>query len=167
MSIALQHLDLDEHWSTWNPPENLIDRAQLRGFPRHGIGRGFKVAREEIVAVLVALRCFAEGDYRADIERFHEYLRTVAGGLADVPGVCATILGGIGEDRFPVLELAADEERVGMTAFQVSQRLRTGTPAVYVNENRLREGVLVLYAIGLEERLIEPLIERLRAVVSA
>src|SRR5262249_46228267 len=23
MSIALQHLDLDEHWSTWNPPENL------------------------------------------------------------------------------------------------------------------------------------------------
>jgi D-glucosaminate-6-phosphate ammonia-lyase len=30
MSIALQHLDLDEHWSTWNPPEKLIDRAQQR-----------------------------------------------------------------------------------------------------------------------------------------
>jgi L-seryl-tRNA(Ser) seleniumtransferase len=37
MSIALQHLDLDEHWSTWNPPSNLIDRAHLNGFPRHDL----------------------------------------------------------------------------------------------------------------------------------
>jgi L-seryl-tRNA(Ser) seleniumtransferase len=56
MSAALQQLDLDEHWSVWDPPQSLIDRTKLRGFPRHGIGRGFKVAREEIVALLVALR---------------------------------------------------------------------------------------------------------------
>ena len=59
------------------------------------------------------------------------------------------------------------EERVAMTAFQLSHQLRTGTPAVYVNESRLHEGVLALHAIGLEERLIKPLIERLRVVVSA
>src|SRR5439155_17041284 len=41
MSVPLQHLDLDEHWSTWNPPANLIDCDRLPGFPRHGIGRGF------------------------------------------------------------------------------------------------------------------------------
>src|SRR5919201_5757929 len=90
MSVALQHLDLDEHWSTWQPPANLIDRAQLGGFPRHGIGRSAKVAREEIVAVLVALRCFAAGDYRADIPRYHARLRAVADGLADLPHVAAT-----------------------------------------------------------------------------
>src|SRR5438552_331449 len=80
MSVALQHLDLDEHWATWNPPANLIDRDRLPGFPRHGIGRGFKVAREEIVALLVALRWFVAGDYHADIARFHVYLRTIADG---------------------------------------------------------------------------------------
>ncbi len=167
MSIALQHLDLDEHWSTWTPPEHLIDRARLPGFPRHGIGRGFKVAREEIVALLVALRCFVAGEYRADIERFHRYLRTVADGLADVSGLRATISGGSDDDRYPVLEIAVDEARLGVNAFGLSRRLKCGAPSVYVNESRLHEGVLVVYAIGLEERLIDPLIERLRAVVAA
>ena len=167
MSIALQHLDLDEHWSTWNPPEHLIDRTQLRGFPRHGLGRGFKVAREEIVALLVALQCFVAGDYHADIARFHEYLRGIADGVADVPGLCATVVGGVGEDRFPILEVKVDEKGLGVTAFEITRRLRCGTPAVYVNEGRLHEGVLVLHPLGLEERLIRPLTERLRAVASA
>jgi L-seryl-tRNA(Ser) seleniumtransferase len=165
MSVALQQLDLDEHWSVWDPPQNLIDRAKLRGFPRHGIGRGFKVAREEIVALLVALRCFLAGDYRDDIARCYGYLRSVADGLVAVRGVKTHPIGTIDEDRFPLLELALDEAALGVSAFEISRRLRAGTPAVYVNENRLQEGVLVLHALGLEERLIEPLTQRLREVI--
>ncbi|MBV9175302.1 MAG: aminotransferase class V-fold PLP-dependent enzyme [Chloroflexi bacterium] len=160
MSAALQHLDLDEHWSTWEPPANLIDRTQLRGFPRHGIGRGFKVAREEIVALLVALRCFAAGDYHADIARFGDYLRTIADGLADLPHVTTNMVGGVEEDRFPHLEVSLNQSR---DAFAINRRLKNGSPAVYINESRLHEGTLVVHAIGLEERLIQPLIARLRA----
>jgi L-seryl-tRNA(Ser) seleniumtransferase len=166
MSIALQHLDLDEHWTTWNPPSELIDRAQLKGFPRHGIGRGFKVAREEIVALLVALRRFVAGDYHQDIARYHASLQTVAEGLADTAGLRARIVGGIDEDRLPVLEIAINDSRPGVTAFEITRRLKCGTPSVYVNESRLHEGVLVLHPIGLDELQIEPLLERLRAVVS-
>jgi L-seryl-tRNA(Ser) seleniumtransferase len=165
MSVALQQLDLDEHWSVWNPPHNLIDLARLRGFPRHGIGRGFKVAREEIVALLVALRCFLAGDYRDDIARCCGHLRSVGEGLEGQRGVKTQLVGGIDEDRFPVLELTLDEAALGLTAFEVSRRLRAGSPAVYVNENRLQEGVLVLHALGLEERLIEPLTQRMSEVL--
>jgi L-seryl-tRNA(Ser) seleniumtransferase len=165
MSVALQQLDLDEHWSVWDPPRNLIDRSQLRGLPRHGIGRGFKVAREEIVALLVALRCFVAGDYRESIQRCDGYLRSIADGLAGVRCVTVHPAGGIDQDRFPTLALVIDEARLGVTAFEVSRRLRTGTPAVYVNENHLQEGVLVLHGLGLEERLIEPLTQRLREVL--
>jgi L-seryl-tRNA(Ser) seleniumtransferase len=166
MSVALQHLDLDEHWSTWDPPANLIDRERLVGFPRHGIGRGFKVAREEIVALLVALRCFAAGDYRADIRRYHAYLRTVADGLADLPGVEVLLTGTPDDDRFPQLEVRLDEPRLGLTAFEANRRLRTGSPAVYVNEGRLQTGVLVLLALGLDDVSIVPLVGRLRAVLT-
>src|SRR5438552_8309732 len=147
MSVALQHLDLDEHWSTWDPPANLIDRARLVGLPRHGIGRGFKVAREEIAALLVALRCFAAGDYRADIRRYHAYLRTVADELAGLSGIEPHLTGGPDEDRFPTLELRLDEARLGLTAFEANRRLRSGSPAVYVNEGLLHQGVLVLIAL--------------------
>jgi hypothetical protein len=82
-----------------------------------------------------------------------------------VRGVKAHLVGGIDEDRFPMLELALDEAGLGVTAFEVSRRLRAGTPAVYVNENRLQQGVLVLHAMGLEQSLIEPLTERLREVL--
>jgi D-glucosaminate-6-phosphate ammonia-lyase len=165
MSVALQHLDLDEHWSTWDPPANLIDRARLVGLPRHGIGRGFKVAREEIVALLVALRCFAAGDYRADIQRYHAYLWTVAEGLADLPAIATRLNGAPDEDRIPVLEVRLDEVRLGLTAFEVDRRLRTGSPAVYVNESRLHEGVLVLVALGLDDAGVPVLLERLRAIL--
>ena len=42
---------------TWTPPE-LVDRANLRGVPHHGIGRGFKAGKEEIVGLLMALERF-------------------------------------------------------------------------------------------------------------
>src|SRR5262249_41013025 len=151
MSVALQHLDLDEHWSTWDPPANLIDRDKLVGLPRHGIGRGFKVAREEIVALLVALRCFAAGDYRHDIPRYHAHLCAVADGLADAPGVHTQIHGAADEDRFPLLDVCLDEARLSLTAFDASKRLRSGSPSVFVNESRLHQGVLVLNPIGMHE----------------
>jgi D-glucosaminate-6-phosphate ammonia-lyase len=164
MSVALQHLDLDEHWSTWNPPANLIDRDRLPGFPRHGIGRGFKVAREEIVALLVALRCFVAGDYRrVDIPRYHAYLCRVAAGLADLVGVQTHLRGSLDEDRFPTLEVQLASRQV---AFDVTRRLKTSKPAVYVNESGLHEGVLVLHALCLDDPTVDTLIERLRAAIT-
>lgn len=164
MSVALQHLDLDEHWSTWNPPANLIDRERLSGFPRHGIGRGFKVAREEIVALLVALRCFVTGDYRrTDIPRYHGYLCRVAAGLADLEGVRTQLRGAIDEDRFPTLDVQLASREA---AFEAVRRLKTSTPAVYVNEGGLHEGVLVLHALSLDDNTTDMLIERLRLALS-
>jgi L-seryl-tRNA(Ser) seleniumtransferase len=53
---------------TWSPPR-LIDRANLRGVPHHGIGRGFKAGKEEIVGLLTALDRFVTADDAATKRR--------------------------------------------------------------------------------------------------
>ena len=64
-SALLQQLDMDVAPETWTPPK-LIDRANLRGVPHHGIGRGFKAGKEEIVGLLTALDRFVKADDAAD-----------------------------------------------------------------------------------------------------
>ena len=51
-------------------------------------------------------------------------------------------------------------------AFEVTRRLKTGTPAVYVNESGLHAGVLVLSSLSLDDRTTDTLIERLRQALT-
>src|SRR5437899_3251389 len=55
MSAALQMIDMDSRFDTWDPPREFIDKSKLKGIPRHGIGRGFKVGKEEVVGLITAL----------------------------------------------------------------------------------------------------------------
>ena len=75
--------------------------------------------------------------------------------------------GGPDEDRFPVLEVRIDEHRLGLTAFEVNRRLKAGSPAVYVNEASLHRGVLIVNALGLDERTVDSLAKRLRTVLTS
>ena len=72
-----QLLDMDDHLELWNPPASLIDKTKLRGIPRHGIGRGFKVSKEEIIALLVALQLFTSGAYDEEVSKAHARLNRI------------------------------------------------------------------------------------------
>ncbi len=76
-SALLQQLDMDVSPETWTPPR-MIDRANLRGVPHHGIGRGFKAGKEEIVGLLTALERFVNADDAADNEALAVRLRAIA-----------------------------------------------------------------------------------------
>ena len=154
-------LDMDDHFELWDPPADFIDKAQLSGIPRHGIGRNMKVSKEEIVALLTALDLFASGAYDADREKFRSYLETIAGALRDLPARCEIIDTGDGES-LPILEIALDEARLGRTAFDVCRSLRRGRPPVYVGHGRLAEGVLVVNPLCLTAERAEQLARRLR-----
>src|SRR4029077_9838649 len=66
-AAAVQMLDMDDHFELWDPPSHLIDRSRLPGLPRHGIGRALKVSKEQIIALLTALRLFADGAYDHEV----------------------------------------------------------------------------------------------------
>jgi D-glucosaminate-6-phosphate ammonia-lyase len=52
-SALLQQLDLDCIYEDWRPPAQLIDKRDLRGVPRRGIGRSCKVRGQHTLCTLL------------------------------------------------------------------------------------------------------------------
>lgn len=133
-SALLQQLDMDVTPQTWSPPK-LVDRTNLRGVPHHGIGRGFKAGKEEIVGLLVALDRFVKADDKATNAALESRLRAIAGSLN---GVDVTLLPATHTGRVPVLEIAVDD------ALVLSAQLQRGDPPVHLSERHAARGVLTL-----------------------
>jgi D-glucosaminate-6-phosphate ammonia-lyase len=158
-AAALQMLDMDDHPELWDPP-SFIERPQ-RGLPRHGIGRGFKVGKEQIVALLTALELFASGAYVAEIAAMTERLRAVEAALKGAMCVCRLVPGATA-DHWALLEIAVDETSLGRTAFDVCRALRSGSPPVYIGHGKLAEGVLVVNPVCVADSQWDALDRRLR-----
>jgi L-seryl-tRNA(Ser) seleniumtransferase len=163
---AVQMLDMDDHFDLWDPPADLIDKTQLGGIPRHGIGRNLKVSKEEIVALLTALELFSSGAYDADLSAFRSYLDAIVAPLHDLPVRCAIIDQEDGEG-LPTLEVTLDETHLGRTASDVCRSLRQGNPPIYVGHGRLAGGILVINPLCLNPDRAAALARRLEEELKA
>ncbi len=161
-SAAIQHLDLDELFDIWDPPEDLIPKGSITASPRHGLGRGFKVAKEEVVGLLTALDLFAEGRYQAETEAQRRYLEYVTDGLSGLPVEPHLALPD--GEGFPILNLKLGGD-LGLSGHEVSQILKQGTPGVFVSEKLLHEDTLVIHPMNLNQERTEALARRLREVI--
>ncbi|HET9322231.1 MAG TPA: aminotransferase class V-fold PLP-dependent enzyme, partial [Bryobacteraceae bacterium] len=90
LSAALQHQDMDVFPETW-PLRSLIENGTVAGPPHHGIGRGFKVGKEEIVGLMTALEIYQTRDFAAERARWTADMECVAAGVRDLPGVSARL----------------------------------------------------------------------------
>lgn len=166
-SAALQLLDMDEHPRLWSPREAFIDRSRFASPPKHGIGRGYKVAKEQIVGLLTALELAAAGRYVEESHGVSRRLLRMADELA-AAGIAAQIVANSDAETPPSLEIEVDPPRVGGDAFEICRRLRAGTPPIYVRSVHLPEGRLVVdltcvrdeQDATLTRRLLEELSER-------
>lgn len=156
-SALLQQLDMDVAPETWVPPR-LVDRANLRGVPHHGIGRGFKAGKEEIVGLLTALDRFVKADDAADNAALEARLKTIASALA---GLAVVLVPAKQTGRVPVLEIAVAD------APAVSARLQRGDPPVHLSERHAARGVLTLDPQVLLPEHDAPLVAALKAVLGA
>ncbi|MCA9069988.1 MAG: aminotransferase class V-fold PLP-dependent enzyme, partial [Planctomycetaceae bacterium] len=129
-SAALQLLDMDDHFELWEPPPELIDRSQLSGHPRHGLGRSLKVSKEEIAALLVALDLFVSGAYDKELPAQNSRLELIARELSDRPVECQILHAPDGE-KWPRLQIKLPHSNPHM-AFEICRALRKGTPPIYL-----------------------------------
>ncbi|MCA9102163.1 MAG: aminotransferase class V-fold PLP-dependent enzyme, partial [Planctomycetales bacterium] len=114
-SAALQSLDMDDSAEVWQPPAELFVADLFRdGVPNHGIGRGMKVGKEQIVGLLTALERYLASDEGELFARCRADVQTIAQGLQsdDAVNVCVEDQ----DDSLPRLRLTVDAGRLGRTA---------------------------------------------------
>jgi D-glucosaminate-6-phosphate ammonia-lyase len=140
-SALLQMMDMDVNPHTWSPPD-LIDRSALNGIPHHGIGRGFKVGKEEIVGLLTALQRFVERDEEALTTRLTQRLQRIAAVLTTGSLIKTRLLAadGAAAGGFPLLELTVPGDAHGLC-----RRLLAGDPPVHLGERRADAGILTIH----------------------
>jgi D-glucosaminate-6-phosphate ammonia-lyase len=134
-AALVQQLDMDVSPATWSPPD-LIDLKAMKGIPHHGLGRGFKAGKEEIVGLLVALERFAAADDEASNAALETRLARIAKDLGD--GVTKKIVSARETGRVPQLYLTLKEP------LEVSRRLQAGDPPVHLSERYAAQGVLII-----------------------
>ena len=111
---------------------DLIRAARAQGAPTQGIGRPFKVSKEEIVGLLTALEIWANRDHAADLRDAKRRTDRIVEALADLPGVQA-------EHRFPdhigrpypTVFLKIDRG-TGLTGAKVIEAMLNGEPSVAI-----------------------------------
>ena len=147
-AALIQQLDMDILAETWMPPVGLLDSFFKDRLPHHGLGRGFKVDKESIAGLLVALERFVVADDGAANGKRETQLRRLADLLADIK--CrATVLSAAETKRYPILEIQFDEDSLGFGAVEISRRLQRQSIPVHLSERRIYENVLLVDASGL------------------
>ena len=135
-SVALQSLDMDEFFEIWNPPSNLIDKSKITAIPRHGIGRGFKVAKEEIAGLLVALRVFIEKDIESEMKQAKKLLEIISKDIQSLNSdkISTLIKSPSNKEQYPTLNIQSEN----INLFKLSNQLKTNY-GLFLNETGLNQ----------------------------
>jgi L-seryl-tRNA(Ser) seleniumtransferase len=163
MAAALQNLDLDVFYELWAPPAHFIDKTRLKGLPQHGIGRGCKVGKEEIVGLLTALRLFVEEDAGARRARWRALMQELADGLEGLPHARVHLLDA---GEAPLVALDLDEAAAGLSALELMKRLEHGAPAVFADPSALDQGRILFGPMALKDGEPAQVADRLRALLA-
>ena len=161
-SVALQHQDMDVHPRTWTW-RHLIEEGKVPGPPWQGIGRPCKVGREEVMGLLVALRRFVERDHEAEVTRWQRLAHHMAEGLSGIPGVRAEYRDA--GRRGGSVQVTLDEPQLGLSAFDVINRLSDGDPIVAVQQGGADQGRFTLGTMCLGDGEDEVVVRRIREVL--
>ena len=114
--------------------KHLIDLASDNDSPNSdAVGRGMKVAKEQIVGMVAAVDWLLDQKDEADLAEYTRRANTIIQMVKGVPTMKAEIFMPEIANHVPHLILAYDPAVVGITPKQVQERLRSQRPQVELN----------------------------------
>jgi len=158
--------------------KDLIAAASATNNPfDEGVGRGMKVAKEQIVGMVAAVDWFLSQSDDAMQTEFQRRADTVAAELRSIPGIKFEIAVPAVANHVPHLLVRYDQQRVRITPLEVAQKLREGEPSIELNPSTGRregsaglhsdENTIVVGVWMLEQGEDQIVARRLRQVLSA
>jgi uncharacterized pyridoxal phosphate-dependent enzyme len=120
--------------------KDLIEAAAWNNNPfDETVGRGMKVAKEQIIGMVAAVDWFlSQTDERMDAE-FRRRANRIAAGLKGIPTLTHEIHVPPVANHIPHLVIRYDQARVKKSPLEVAEILRTGSPAIELNPSTGRK----------------------------
>ncbi len=114
--------------------KDLTLAAWMNSAPHHGLGRGFKVGREEIMGMLAAVEAWLlNRDHAAEQRLWRAWLEHIAQKLRSIPAVTTEIAEPQGlSNRTPSLRVSWDMAKIPLTGFDVENLLWDGDPRIAI-----------------------------------
>jgi D-glucosaminate-6-phosphate ammonia-lyase len=151
LSASLQLQDMDVSPKTW-VYRDLIEEGRLVGPPHHGLGRGFKVGKEEIVGLLTALQIYPNRDFESELNTWTARIWEIVDGLDTVEGVKASYVFPTETGRpVPAAHIWIDRVATGLSADDVINQLEAGDPIIAVYENMAYRDFIVIFPEALRD----------------
>jgi L-seryl-tRNA(Ser) seleniumtransferase len=115
--------------------KNLIDAARKNNSPNSNtVGRGLKVAKEEIVGLVAAVDWFLSQDDAAMEAEYRQRAERIASQLKNVPTVQTQVfIPAVAANHVPHLLITYDQNRVKISGAEVMQKMREGKPRIELN----------------------------------
>jgi L-seryl-tRNA(Ser) seleniumtransferase len=117
---------------------DLIEACLLHQY--HGIGRAMKAGKESIVGAIAALERWEQLDHVSILAEQDMVLDAFIDGLSGLPGLTITLEPDPAESPTKRVKVAVDVSVVGLEAFEIADKLKSGDPAIYVRDNETIDG---------------------------
>jgi len=114
--------------------KDLISAAAANNSPNDDVvGRGMKVAKEQIIGMVAAVDWFLNQSEETMQSEFRERANRIAAHLREIPSLQSRIVVPPVANQVPHLLIRYNQQRVKISPLEVTEQLRLGTPSIELN----------------------------------
>ena len=140
---------------------DLIEAAAAQANPAQFLGRGMKVAKEEIVGLVASLSAFVEEDEAAEMAAYRELAQRAVDALVELPGLRVTLEHDGINYLIPHAVIRFTDEWRGPSRDSIAAAMEQGAPGIYLHQLGGPQE-LAVDPLNLSEAETEVVIRRLR-----
>jgi L-seryl-tRNA(Ser) seleniumtransferase len=112
--------------------KELIEAARLNMPPRANLGRGQKVNKEEVLAMMVALELYLEKDHEKEWKYWESQNAHIQNSIKDIPGISTEVFVPEIANHIPSLRVNFDRTKTKHSPKEIKEALKEGSPSIEV-----------------------------------